>query len=325
MEAGMALLFDLFQGIKKGTSFPESIDTDGKDNLYYSEILSGSLYRFQRDSEKNTLNPNAEALVKGFKSVHGISIDKDNNHIYFSVQMIEKNVIIPKIISFSLEIFEDEKVSPQLPLNPNDLKKYSSQFELRWLEWVLPKPANGVEFVSPNSIYYSFHHLLGDLPFIKSKGHLSKIEVNSQQGLSILTEFPSANGLSRDPDEPDILFIAFSSKNAIGRYDIRSKSKLESPIHLGDGGPSLIGHGPDGVFCSESGDLFIACFASGKILVSRKNDGSYATPQTIKEGLGCPTDLVKGISSDGTGNSVYVTTMKPLFKGKVVEIPILYK
>jgi len=33
------------------------------------------------------------------------------------------------------------------------------------------------------------------------------------------------------------------------------------------------------------------------------------------------TDLVLGRSSDGKGKSLYVTTMRPLFKGRVIEIP----
>ncbi len=310
---------------KKFCVFPESIDIDRKGSIYISDASEGTLYRFSRTS-KQTLNLDAgENLISKLKSGHGISIDQEKNFIYFGIEVKGKTGIIPKIVGCSLDIFDQDEFKARLPFDFEELKAVADQPGSMWFERNIPKKPNGIVFHKDTSaVFYTYERLIGGfLPLLNLPGYVGKVSIDDQHADIILTPMITPNGVDIDRSTSDInLIVAATKEGGIRKVSISPMAEISHLEPLGKGGHRLFGNLPDGLICLENGDVLVACFGSGKIIqLARADSENWLPPVTIVEGLGRPTDLVIGPSSGSSGRSIFVTTMKPFFCGRVVEIP----
>jgi sugar lactone lactonase YvrE len=300
-------------------NFPESIDMDREGNLYLSDALEGSLYRFKRKAE-GTLDSEEELFLCGLKSAHGISISADNV-LYVGVTVEVNKSIQPRIIALSLEVFD---ACTHLPRTYKTLKACAEEHGYLWLEKALPKgnTPNGVIWAGKEqAVYYTVERLVAGL--FRCRGHVERLPFDPGQEASEILAKVTPNGIDVDRSaEVPTLIVALSLKNAICRIELSPGGEARpKEISLGKGGPRLLGHIPDGLICLDTGDVLVACFGSGEILCLPRKDGAYGNPFPVSDRLGHATDLVYGPSSSGRGNSLFVTAMRPLGKGRVIEIP----
>lgn len=296
--------------------WPEAIDIDGHGNLYFSDIVAKKLYRFTRQTD-GSLKLKEQLLLEGFKYLAGISIDRENKHLYLGATLQDEQV--SKVLQIPLGLlnrcqdfeYSYENLKRSVDLSPAALYEY---------EIGESKP-NGVVFDKvTKDVFYTDENII--LGYLRNKpGH-----VGDTQGV-IKEELLTPNGIDIDPtsENSTVLVVGQPRTNTIVRITM-PQVELGKPKQIsGVGG--LLGAVPDGVYCMDNGDILIAAFASGQILYLAWDGSAYSDPVVIEDGLDNPTDLVIGPSSSGAerSESLYVTTLvwyrTFLFTaGKVVEI-----
>jgi len=66
--------------------WPEAVDIGKAGNLYFSDAVEKALYRIRVNRNSGEFVEREEKLLEGLKHAGGISIDKDNNHLYFGIR-----------------------------------------------------------------------------------------------------------------------------------------------------------------------------------------------------------------------------------------------
>ncbi len=283
--------------------WPESIDFDRSGNFYFSDHAEKALFRVKRNID-GTLASMDEKLLDGFEHVGGISVDKDNNLLYLGVRTNNRG----KIIQIPLSLFQvPTNVDYPSFKNENASTLRELDIEITGEKPRSPKP-NGVIFDNRiDSVFYTDT----DMP-LGSKGFIGSTTNKIAQKVS------APNGVDIDPTNPNtMLVISLFWKKAIIRLDLNNNTETLS---------SKFGCGLDGLLCLENGDVLVASFFSKEIFHLSWNGYTYENPCVIDKVFGCPTDLTIGTSSDGSGESLFVTAMSlwstlPLIKdGKIIEV-----
>jgi hypothetical protein len=301
----------------KSHKWPEAIDIDGDGNLYFSDAVAKELYRFSRERD-GSLKNNEELLLKGFKHIGGISIDRQNRLLYLGVTLQEDPV--SKVLQIPLGLLnrcQDYKYSYE------NLKRSVEMNSAALYEYEIGQSRpNGVVFDrKTKNVFYTDENIVQGY-FRNKRGH-----VGDTQG-KIKKELLTPNGIDIDPaiEDKTVLVVGQTRKNSILRITLPQVELVKSQQLSGVGG--RLGVGPDGLFCLENGGILVAAFLTGQILYLPRDGSTYSDPIVIEDGLDNPTDMVVGPSSSGADNSdsLYVTTLvwwrMLLFPaGKVVEIP----
>ena len=303
----------------KSHKWPEAIDMDGHGALYFSDAVAKKLYRFKRDRD-GRLQAEEQLLLKGFKHAGGISIDRENELLYFGVRL--KGDRVSKMLQIPLGLLDR---SHKYEHSYKNLKRSVGMDSAALCDYEIgqSKP-NGVVFDHKcKNVFYTHENII--LGYLTNKpGYVGDIRGKINQKLVV------PNGIKVDPTSEDktVLVVGQTRKNSIVRITM-SQVEMGEPKRISGIGGSL-GPGLDGLFCLENGDILIAGFVTGQILYLPWDDTTYGDPIVIEEGLDNPTDLVVGPSSRGADypDSLYVTTLVfwrvlPFFKpaGKVIEIP----
>ena len=292
---------------------------DRAGNLYLSDALDGSLHRFRRRAD-GTLDAREECLLGGFRSAHGISISRDNV-LYLGVLVRLHRGVRPKVIALPLDALNPCR---DLPYTYETLKACVERRGYVWSERDLSRrdTPNGMVWVErEEAIYVTVERLLVGL--LGRKGHIRRLSFDAPQTAVEVLKRLTPNGIDLDRSAGVLtLVVALTLKNSLCRIErLPGGARRVMEVPLPRGGHWLLGHLPDGLICMENRDVLVACFGSGQILCLPWADGVYGTPFMVAQGLGYPTDLTCGMSSTGQGTSLYVTAMRPLGKGRVVEIP----
>ena len=299
-------------------SFPESIDADQDGNLYISESYTGALYRYRRQGD-GCLEESPELILTGFGrgGARGLCIDRSTATLYFGID--PKEAAQAQIIGFSLAVLDK---SSALPLTLKALKATSAELSLPWWQANLSERPNGIVFdPEEQALYYAFTRLVGGY-LLGQKGFVEKVSLDPQAPPAPILETRTPNGLDliRTPDGSALL-LTQSAKNSVCRLNLQAgESNEPQETDLRGGGHWLLRHAPDGLHALADGGVLVAGFASGKILLLRREGRGVGSPATLVEGLGNPTDLVIARSSSGSGHSLFVTSMQPLLKGRVFEV-----
>jgi hypothetical protein len=176
-----------------------------------------------------------------------------------------------------------------------------------------------------NTIHYTYERLGLIDSLFKRKGHIGTVNLETEQVNQ--QDIFSPNGIDVDlSSDKSTLIVSITLRNSLKILTgIEDGFKETAVIPLGKDG--ILGHYPDGLIRLDNGDLLVSAFGAGKILYLHRSGNRYLGPVEILKGLGNPTDLALGPSSNGDKTSLYVTTknwwllpFKALAKGKVVEI-----
>jgi sugar lactone lactonase YvrE len=311
----------------KTLSWPESIDIDQAGNIYFTDSRTGELYRITRNSD-HTLKSGVDTLITGLQSASGISICQEENMLYIGFVVNSNNSAKCKIARIPLDLFvncEDCRYSYER------LKAYAQSQKIDLTETDISEEPNGVVYYKEHQAVY-FTHMDLSLPawlFHKKDGYIGKIQPGKQEITKIITQIASPNGIDLDPssDTPAVIVSNFFENSIMRIFLSTGKSEAVYPSSLDKIKDVLFGNWPDGLMCLSNGDILVASFMRGKIIYLSRNGNSYSDPVIIvEEGLNHPTDLTIALSSDGRGESLYVTTTKiciipPFLIGKVIEIP----
>ena len=309
--------------------WPESIDMDRFGNIYFTDAAEGTLYRIRRNKD-NSLAQQEEALLKDFKRASGLSIDPKGQVLYMGVTIRFQGKTQYKIVGIPLLFFS---ICQDFPYRFSSLKECAELNNIKLLETAIPNVPNGVIFNSKQQSTYYTYIRLGILAyFFKFEGHIGKTTVKTDVKVKIIHKTRSPNGIDLDRTDPGtVLVVATTLDNAVKRIRV-SEDKAEEmlTIMLQKSGDKSARHLPDGLICLENGDVLVAAFGSGQILYLAKDGDQYRGPFKLAEGLGHPTDLVLGLSSQNRTRSLFVTTKETWFfpfksfaKGKVVEVPYI--
>lgn len=302
----MAFVRNVIKGRHK---WPESIDFDRSGNLYFSDHRQKALFRMPR-TENGRLAASEQKLLYGFEHVSGISIDREHNILYLGSRINRSG----KILRIPLELFRaqinirypsfrwDRLIDPSLRPEEFDLNHGKGRKGS-----VTP---NGVVFDrQTNSAFYTDSNL--EWSYLGSPGFIGNTHDPGR------AQFFTPNGIDLDPAGKDVLVISLARKKRILRLDGGNKRAVESPI---------VGKMLDGLLCLENGDVLVASFYSKAVFHLRWNGHAYEKPSVIQRRLDCATDVALGQSSDGSGESLFVTTTKGFFRsflggGAIIEIP----
>jgi hypothetical protein len=197
-------------------------------------------------------------------------------------------------------------------------------------EMTIPNRPNGVIFDSKlQSIFYTYIRLGIFASLFKLEGHIGKTTVNSDVNVKLIHKIRSPNGIDLDRTDPGtVLVVASTLDNAVKRITVSEDNAEEIlTMPLQKSNAKSQSHWPDGLICLENGDVLVAAYGSGQILYLAKDSNQYRGPFMLAEGLGHPTDLVLGLSSQDKARSLFITTkeawlipFKSIAKGKVIEI-----
>jgi sugar lactone lactonase YvrE len=308
-------------------SWPESIDIDKAGNLYFTDAYEGTLYRIARNQD-NTLQEKEELLIKGLKRASGISISQEENMLYMGLELRSAKGTVFKIIQVGLDVFAP---CDHCPYAYGELKAAAAGKNITFFESEIAYAPNGVVFYKKQQSVYYTHVALSFLGyFTKKKGHIGKVIPDGNREPIIIEHIFSPNGIDIEPSSGErTLIVSTTLDNSIHRI-VLSVDNVEQDFATSIQNPTdgLWGNFPDGLMCKSNGDVLVAAFGSGKIFYLARKENHLGDPIEIVKGLGNPTDLTIGLSSEGKGNSLYVTTKrgglipwKPIAKGKVLEIP----
>ena len=306
--------------------WPESIDIDRFGNIYFTDPAEGTLCRIRRNKD-NSLAQQEETLLKDFKRASGISIDPIGQVLYMGVTIRFQGKSQYKIVGIPLEFF---RTCLDFPYRFSSLKECAELNNIEIVETAISNVPNGVIFDSNQQLTFYTYIRLGILAFLfKFEGHIGKTPVKTDVKVKIIHKIRSPDGIDLDRTDPGtVLVVAKTLDNAVKRIRV-SEDKAEEmlTIMLQKSGGNSPRHLPDGLICLENGDILVAAFGSGQILYLAKDGSQYRGPFKLSEGLGHPTDLVLGPSSQNRTRSLFVTTkeswfipFKSIAKGKVVEI-----
>jgi hypothetical protein len=157
-------------------------------------------------------------------------------------------------------------------------------------------------------VFYTDENILGSL--LGGMGFIGSTKESAQP------EFLTPNGIDIDPKTENVLVVSLLRKRAIIRWDLQKGQELSR---------TSVGRWLDGLICLENGDVIVAAFGARRIFhLTRKGD-AFVDPCEIARVSGCPTDMAVGPSSDGEGESLFVTTLRGftflLGGGSIVEVP----
>ena len=306
--------------------WPESIDIDRLGNIYFTDAAEGSLYRIRRNKD-NSLAQQEETLLKDFKRASGISIDPIGQVLYIGVTIRFQGKSQYKIVGIPLEFF---RTCLDFPYRFSSLKECAELNSIEIVETAIPNVPNGVIFDSKLQLTYYTYIRLGILAYLfRLEGHIGKTLFSTDGKEKIIYKIRSPNGIDLDRTDPGtVLVVASTLENAVKLIKLSDgKTEEISTIMLPKSDGTTPAHWPDGLICLENGDVLVAAFGSGQILYLAKDGSQYRGPFKLAEGLGHPTDLVLGPSTQNRTRSLFVTTKETWFipfksyaKGKVVEI-----
>lgn len=307
-------------------AWPESIDMDQFGNIYFTDAAAGNLYLIRRNKD-NSFARQEETLLKDFKSASGISIDPIGQVLYMGVGARSQAKNQNRILGIPLDIFNTCR---DFPYPFSGLKQCAELNDIEIAETAILNRPNGVIFNSTlQSTFYTYIRLGIFAALFKLEGHIGKTSAKSDVKVKLTHKIRSPNGIDLDPtDSGTVLVVATTLDNAVKRIRL-SEDKAEElfTISLQDNGDKDRCHLPDGLISLENGDVLVTAFGSGQILYLAKDGNQYRGPFMLAEGLGHPTDLVLGLSSQDKTRSLFVTTkqawllpFKSIAKGKVIEI-----
>ena len=240
-----------------------------------------------------------------------------------------------RIIGIPLDLFSN---SDGQPIQYQNLRQYAEGRNHSIYENSISVQPNGIVCdENDNSVFYTYEALDRVGSWFKiGKGHIGKMQADSQQEDEVVENLTTPNGIDidRSTDHPTLI-VSMTFNNSIHRFvpiDSSNSYKEASSININTSKDNLFGDLPDGVFCMEKGDVFVACFGSGKVLYIPKKDNEFGDAKEVEGNLGNPTDCVIGPSSNGDTTSLFVTTkqagiiaFKPIAKGNVIEITDIEK
>jgi hypothetical protein len=288
--------------------WPESIDFDRYGNLYFTDVVGNALYKFKRQKD-GRLERNSTRLLYGLGNASGVSIDRENDFLYVGARVGEKGRIIKiPLLWFkthsdvNYHLFQADPSSDPA-LRPEELEiKFTGK---------RPREAipNGVVYHRPsNTVFYTDENIFGSI--LGGRGFIGRPKD------SVQTEFQTPNGIDIDSKAENVLVVSLLRKRAIIRWDFQKGQELSR---------TTVGHWLDGLICLENGDVLVAAFGARRIFHLRRQGDAFIDPCEIARFPGCPTDMAIGPSSDGEGESLFVTTLRGytffLGGGRIVEIP----
>ncbi|MBT8331644.1 MAG: SMP-30/gluconolactonase/LRE family protein [Deltaproteobacteria bacterium] len=266
-------------------------------------------------------------MLEDFKRASGISIDPIGQVLYMGVTINFQGKSQYKIVGIPLIFFS---TCQDFPYRFSSLKECAELNNIKIVETAIPNVPNGVIFNSKQQLLFYTYIRLGIFAYLfKLDGHIGKTHVKTDAKVKILHKIRSPNGIDLDRTDPGtVLMVAATLDNAVKRIRVSEDNAEEMlTIMLQKSGGKSARHLPDGLICLENGDVLVAAFGSGQILYLAKDGDQYRGPFKLAEGLGHPTDLVLGPSSQNRSRSLFVTTkeawlipFKSIAKGKVVEI-----
>jgi hypothetical protein len=286
----------------------ESIDFDRYGNLYFTDASRNALYKFKRQKD-GRLARKSTRLLYGLRWTSGVSIDRENDFLYLGARVGKKGKILKiPLLWFKTHTdinyrFYQADPSSDPALRPEELD----------ISWTGQQPRealpNGVVFHRPsNTVFYTDQNFNGS--FLGRMGFVGRTDDSPQP------ELFTPNGIDVDLKAENVLIVSLMRKRSIIRWDFQKGQELSR---------TTIGRWLDGLICLENGDVLVAAFGYRRIFhLTRTGDG-FTDPCEIARLSGCPTDMVIGTSSDGEGESLFVTTMRGftffLGGGRIVEIP----
>jgi sugar lactone lactonase YvrE len=307
-------------------AWPESIDIDQEDNIYFTDAYAGTLYRLARN-EDGTLKTKEEPLIVGLKRASGISISREEHVMYMGFAIRSDQGTEYRIARIPLDIFTK---CTRRPYSYEALRVCAQTQQIELIESKISHALNGVIFDRDSQTAYYTYAALGLFNWIfKKKGHIGSVKFNPSMEPTIISPIFSPNGIDVEPAGNGVaLIVTITLEDSINRIIVSDgdvSANISSSFRKAGGG--LLDNLPDGLLRLPKGDLLVAAFGSGKIFYFARRGNKYSDPVEIEQGLGNPTDLTIGLSSDGNGNSVYVTTKKggllpwkSISQGRIVEI-----
>ena len=290
--------------------WPESVDFDQHGNLYFTDAIEKALFQIKRN-HNGTLDNKSIPLLLGFDHTSGVSVDRKNAFLYLGTKVNRAG----KILKIPLRLFEIQTSIDYRSFRWDSLNDLSLQPEELDIEckgtYRRAATPNGVVFNrKANHVFYTDSTIPESLLF-GGKGFIGNTNDLFQR------ELITPNGIDLDPTSENALVVSLLRKNCVLHLDLVSGKETSSPV---------FGTWLDGLLCLENGDILVAAFRSRRIFHLSRNKNEFIDPCVISELSDCPTDLAIGPSSDGMGESLFVTTTGGILRflwrgGKVVEIP----
>jgi sugar lactone lactonase YvrE len=307
-------------------AWPESIDIDREDNIYFTDAYAGTLHRLARN-EDGTLQNEEEPLIEGLKRASGISISREEHVLYMGFTKKSDQGTGYGIARIPLNIFTK---CNRRPYSYEALRVCAQTQQIEFIESEISHAPNGVIFDRDSQTAYYTYAALGWFNWIfKKKGYIGSVRFDPPMEPTIISPIFSPNGIDVEPAGNRVaLIVTITLDDSINRVILTDgKVSANIPSSFKKAGSGLLGDLPDGLLRVPNGDLLVAAFGSGKIFYFARQGDEYRAPIEIVQGLGNPTDLTIGLSSDGNGNSLYVTTKKgglfpwkSISQGRIVEI-----
>ena len=312
-------------------AWPESIDVDRRDNLYFTDAYEGKLYRIARN-EDGRLRPAEEVLVEGLVRASGISISREEDVLYMGLALKTDAGTEYKIARIPLDALT---ACDCHPCSYDALNACARKLQLEMVEYPICYAPNGVIYNPDSRTVYYTHEALGAFSWLfKTKGHIGSVSVDNPAEEKIISSLYSPNGIDVAPYRGgQALIVSITLENGIDRIILSDNEVTAiSPFSLEKAESGIFGNLPDGLLRLPDGDLLVAAFGSGKVFYLPQQENGYGDPVELVQGLGNPTDLTIGLSGNGSGNSLYVTTKdggilpwRWIAKGRVIEIPDIEK
>lgn len=298
--------------------WPESIDIDAFGNLYFSDAKEKALFRIERNQKDGRLGRTAEKVLKGFKHLGGVSIDRSNHSLYLGAKVPINCIDSYQIVQIPLDLLGRFQDTPYT-LDALSDSSVSQEMKMSVVSREIKEKPNGVVCEpTTGTIGYTFQNLFSSY-FLGRKGFLDSVSFSGKNEDIVALFTP--NGIDIHGSADRLMWVAsLFRKNEIVLVDV-STGVVNTRKKLQD-----VGRGPDGLLCLEGGDVLIAGFESRNIIYLPWTGTAFGEPKSLVEGLDNPTDLVIGKSSMGQGQSLYVTTVAKwagIFgrrSGRVIEI-----
>jgi sugar lactone lactonase YvrE len=311
-------------------AWPESIDVDREDNIYFTDAYEGSLYRLTRNADGELKGPE-EKLIEGLKRGSGISISRNEHALYMGLTLKSDKGTEYKIARIPLEIFTR---CERRPYAYEALKVCARTQLIEITEFNISEAPNGVIYHQiSQAVYYTYEAFSLTGWLFKRKGHIGRVKFDNHAQPTIIKPMFSPNGIDVEPVQDGLaLIVSITLKNCINRIVLRNGEVEIHSSSLKKAKGGLLGNLPDGLLRRPDGSLLVAAFGTGKVFYLSQNGNQYSDPIEIVDGLGNPTDLILGPASNGNGTSLYVTTKKGgvfpwkwISQGRVVEIADIEK
>ena len=288
--------------------WPESIDFDRYGNLYFTDVVGNALYKFKRQKD-GRLDRKSTRLLYGLKGASGVSIDRENDFLFVGARVGKKGRIIKIPLSW-FKTHTDINYRLFLADPSSDPALRPEELEIRFTG-KHPREAipNGVVYHrQSDTVFYTDENIFGSL--LGGRGFIGRTKEAAQP------EFQTPNGIDIDPMTENVLVVSLLRKRSIIRWDFQKGQELSR---------TTVGRWLDGLICLENGDVLAAAFGARRIFHLKREADTFIDPCEIARLTGFPTDMAIGTSSDGEGESLFVTMLRGytffLGGGGIVEIP----